>query len=192
MNTHPIIFSTPMVRAIMTGNKTQTRRIVNPQPHGGIRSSVFSRSGVEDGHGKEIKKRYGSPGDILWVRETFARYPDGYVVYKADFPDDGFGSEIVHLRTGKVFPLVWKPSIHMPRRASRIGLEITSLRIERLNNISERDAIAEGCRAWKENGKVTDTAVNDFAHLWDEINLKRGYSWESNPFVWVITFQIIP
>jgi len=78
----------------------------------------------------------------------------------------------------------------MPRMACRIELEITQLRIERLNSISESDAIAEGCQAWIENGQVVDTAVSDYAHLWNEINLERGYSWQSNPLVWVVTFRV--
>jgi len=173
---HPILFSGKMVRAIFAGKKSQTRRIVKKDPQG---KTPFT---------DEFPCPYGSTGHLLWVRETFAKYPDGFV-YKADFPDDGFGSGIVNLRTGENYQIVWKPSIFMPRMASRITLEITEIRIERLNTISESDAVAEGCQAWVENGQVTDTAVSDYAHLWDEINLERGYSWESNPYVWVVSFQ---
>jgi hypothetical protein len=171
MNEHPILFSRKMVRAILAGKKSQTRRIVKQNPQGKV---PFT---------DELPCPYGHTGDFLWVRETFAQYPDGFV-FKADFPDDGFGSGIVNLKTGENYPLVWKPSIHMPRKASRLLLEITELRIERLNSISESDAIAESC-----TGENFDTPVNDFIWLWDSINAERGYSWASNPFVWVVSFQ---
>ena len=174
---HPILFSREMVRAILYGRKTQNRRIVKQDPAGKI---PFTN---------ELPCPYGLTGDILWVRETFASAPHGFV-YKASYPDDWFGSQVVDMGTGEMIPLVWKPSIHMPRAACRIELEITELRIERLNSISESDAIAEGCQAWTENGQVVDTAVSDFSHLWDAINLSRGFGWDKNPWVWVVKFKL--
>lgn len=193
MKESPILFSEKMVRAILAGKKSQTRRIVNPQPHAGIRESVFVKSGIEDGHGREIKSPYGYIGDILWVRESWqAQNTSGlwwHEVPRNDRPLWNWAFTNPVEPAFESMPPRWIPSIHMPRMACRIELEITELRIERLNNISEGDAIAEGCQAWIENGQATDTAISDYAHLWNEINLERGYSWESNPFVWVVSFQ---
>jgi hypothetical protein len=178
MNEHPILFSRKMVQAILAGKKSQTRRIVKQDPQGKI---PFT---------DELPCPYGHTGDFLWVRETFAQYPDGFI-FKADFPDDGFGSGIVNLKTGDNYPLVWKPSIHMPRKASRLLLEITELRIERLNNISESDAIDEGATPSMVGGDLDYLKYRaGFQTLWNSINAERGYSWESNPFVWVVSFQI--
>ena len=199
----PIIFSTPMVQAILAGRKTQTRRIVKPQPSSGIRKSVFVKSGLEDGHGREIKPRY-QPSDILWVRETFCEVPyehnhvsikGGYITipkyaYKADSERDYTG--------------IWKPSIHMPREAARIFLRVTSVRVERLQEITAEDVIREGIE-YSDSGPyhwhVLDTKLNAwinfhfhdeaFKHLWDSLNAKRGYGWDTNPWVWVIEFERI-
>ena len=199
----PIIFSTPMVQAILAGRKTQTRRIVKPQPSSGIRKSVFVKSGLEDGHGREIKQRY-KPSDILWVRETFCEVPyehnhvsikGGYITipkyaYKADSERDYTG--------------IWKPSIHMPREAARIFLRVTSVRVERLQEITAEDVIREGIE-YSDSGPyhwhVLDTKLNAwinfhfhdeaFKHLWDSLNAKRGYGWDTNPWVWVIEFERI-
>ena len=167
MSEHPILFSAKIVRAILAGKKSQTRRIVKQDPQGKI---PFT---------DELPCPYGHTGDFLWVREVPR---NERLLWNWAFTNP---VEPAYEAT----PPRWIPSIHMPRMASRITLEITELRIERLNNISESDAIAEGCQAWEENGQVTDTAVSDYAHLWNEINLERGYSWESNPFVWVVSFQ---
>ena len=199
----PIIFSTPMVQAILAGRKTQTRRIVKPQPSSGIRKSVFVKSGLEDGHGREIKPRY-QPSDILWVRETCCEVPyeynhvpikGGYITipkyaYKADSERDYTG--------------IWKPSIHMPREAARIFLRVTSVRVERLQEITAEDVIREGIE-YSDSGPyhwhVLDTKLNAwinfhfhdeaFKHLWDSLNAKRGYGWDTNPWVWVIEFERI-
>ena len=165
MKERPIIFSTPMVKAILDGRKTQTRRVIKDQPPLSMRD-MFKP--------KNLKCPYGQVGDRLWVRETFKPYNCmGGFAYKADGD----------LSTG--FP--WKPSIHMPRGASRITLEITESRAERLQDISEEDAKAEGV-------KCCPNAVSDYKHhfmiLWDSINGKK-YPWDSNPWVWVISFKVV-
>lgn len=161
MKQHPILFSTPMVQAILSGAKTQTRRIVKPK---------YLERGSTPFH--TIKKSpYGLKGDQLWVRETFVwegdtgwqdMCPVGSFFYKADF-EDGDG------------PTKWKPSIFMPLRACRIFLEITEVRVERVRDISYEDAKDEGVEPC------------DFRELWGKIN--GAASWLSNPWVWVITFQ---
>ena len=170
-----------MVQAILAGKKSQTRRIVKQDPQGKI---PFT---------DELPCPYGHTGDFLWVRESWqAQNTSGLWWHEVPRYDRSLWNWAFTNPVEPAYeatPPRWIPSIHMPRMASRITLEITELRIERLNNISESDAIAEGCQAWVENGQVTDTAVSDYAHLWNEINLERGYSWESNPFVWVVSFQ---
>lgn len=157
----PILFSAPMIRAILDGRKTQTRRA------------------VKDDEGPQLGKsycRYGRPGDRLWVRETFCsdvvRAPHlPQIAYRADY------DEIPALR--------WKPSIHMPRWASRISLEITDVRVERLQHISEEDAVAEGVGG---NPTITPCfAAERFRTLWESIN---GIgSWDANLLVWVVSFR---
>lgn len=188
MTDRPILFSAPMVRAILAGTKTQTRRVITKFPwkfDGDNFMREFAHHDCPMGH----------PGDRLWVRETWAEtinvndmspWPDrphrffeesgSAVIYRADgewewLDDDGSIDE-GHSS--------WKPSIFMPRWASRITLEITKVRVQRLQEISEEDAKAEGC-----------SHVESFSNLWDSLNAKRGHSWESNPWVWVIEFRII-
>ena len=170
---HPIIFSSPMVRAILAGRKTMTRRIVkagtpddwNACPHWVI-------------------------GHKLWVRETFSLRQDcepdtdkarHYCMYRADggSPTDPMNW---HDYGGK-----WKPSIFMPRWASRITLEITGVRVERIFDISQKDCQAEGCPGGQNR---VPTPRQEFMALWDNINGKRA-PWASNPLVWVIEFRMI-
>lgn len=186
MKERPILFSGEMVRAILDGRKTQTRRVVKPQPNllrwCPIQSGRYD--GWDDEHGNPYPCPYGVPGDQLWVRETCLIHckprrlePKGEVVYKADFPDEATAEP------------GWNPSIFMPRWASRIQLEITNIRVERVQNISIPDAVAEGIRV------ITDPECPEpderYRVLWDTINAKRGYSWETNPWVWVIEFKRI-
>lgn len=193
----PILFSGPMVRAIIEGRKTQTRRLVKPQPNAGVRQSALSKSGLEDGHGREIRPRI-YVGDTLWVRETWTQdgrgkpEPGGHdaVFYRADFvgavPWKGF----------------WRPAIFMPRWASRLTLRVTGVRLQRLHVITEADAMAEGCtkvndgcyvfRGTKSDlaGLGHSDAVMAYACLWDEIN--GPDSWDANPWVWAYTFEVTP
>jgi len=198
MKERSIIFGSEMVKAILEGRKTQTRRVIKPQPASGIRFSPFVPGQVEDGHGRELRCPYAV--DRLWVRETWTEgynrlliegegddenavsiiYKDGTEIYRpcpaataehwGDFSLDGDLNPI------------WKSSMFMPRWASRITLEVVSVRVERLQEISDSDARAEGvlcdlnCR-------------RPFMELWDSINAKRGYGWDSNPWVWVIEFE---
>lgn len=192
MKASPILFSAPMIRALLEGRKTMTRRVVKPQPDYEI---VGGGSCWNDPKtGKRICCPYGQQGDLLWVRETWAPVgacARGGAWYKADteWPSDPYFDR-------------WKPSIHMPRWASRLTLKLTDVSVERLQDIWEDDAVAEGLYRYEEgdyNGDPDgndasmneDTATSAFVHLWDSINAKRGYSWESNPWVWALTFEVI-
>lgn len=189
----PILFSGPMVRAILDGTKTQTRRAVKPQPQGNdlqICTSAYDWQTCEDGylhglvagdHGYDALSfccPYGIPGERLWVRETWAHWSDGlgpvdessHILYRAD--------------TARPDPKRWRPSIFMHRADSRILLEITDVRVQRLQEISEEDARAEGV-----SGPFDDlfTPRLRFERLWEAIN--GADSWEANPWVWAVTFQ---
>ena len=189
----PILFSTEMVKAILDGRKkTQTRRIVKtPKDFGEMRdvfdddylnSHGFIAIDTSIGHGFKVRCPYGKVGDVLWVRETWRvdDYNSSETIYKADIPDEIL-SDIKGVAK-------WKPSIFMPRTASRITLEITNIRVERLQDITEVDAKAEGVQ---EGDDWLDFCLGQkhFAELWDKINEKRGYSWASNPFCWVLSFK---
>lgn len=191
MKERPILFSGEMVRAILDGRKTQTRRVITDQ-------SVISLR--PDGSLGKVQPRckHGQPGDRLWVRETWAMEGTDEtstlpLQYKADRSD--------WLKCSK-----WRPSIHMPRWASRITLEIESVRLERVQEITEEDAIAEGsflgrckCLAMQEKPRSPIEALfkqtschkhgKEFRALWDSINQPRGFGWYVNPWVWVITFK---
>ena len=177
MKERPIIFSGPMVRAILDGRKTQTRRVVKPQPDevkdpnakvALITCLRFYQAG------KEHSCPYGAPGDRLWVRETFAMESPTCPVYLAD-------------QTDKTTVERWKPSIHMPRWASRLTLEIVSVRVERSQDISEKDAAAEGCEPKPEKDHDIFKFTKGYETLWKSIN---GFgSWALNPWVWVIEFK---
>ena len=175
----PILFSTGMVQAIIAGHKTETRRIIKPQPgdDGLWNDSDFPRSlesklvgwngCTENGESKEFKCRYGQTGDILWVRESFA-VVSGKFVYKADMED-----------IPKWQDISWKPSIHIPRRAARILLEVIDVKVERLQQIDANGAICEGL-PW-------EGSLLNFIFLWGKINGPQ--SWDLNPWVWVIKFR---
>ena len=180
----PILFSGEMVKAILDGRKTMTRRVVNPQFTAlwgqGIRAghedaySIHVNIMADDGSWKWLKCPYGKPGDTLWVRETFAVNCVGghdFVFYRADCGSDGDGAK-------------WKPSIFMPRKHSRINLHITEVRAERLQAISEADMMAEGIT----HDPQIATWLK-FASLWNSINEGRGYGWDANPWVWVVSFE---
>ena len=173
MSERPILFSGPMVRALLDGRKTQTRRVVKPQPDaalGDLPGAAWNAGFVN------VSCPYGAPGDTLWARETWGPFEGGFI-YRADEgpnvkPDDGR----------------WHPSIHMPRWASRLTLHIKSVRVERLQEISEADALAEGCTAkLAEEAPALDEARQDFRELWESIN--GPGSWDANPWVWVVEFK---
>ncbi|PLC81902.1 hypothetical protein B6I41_16500 [Klebsiella pneumoniae] len=233
MKERGMIFNGEMVRAILDGRKTQTRRIMDPQPDDDIERSIFPnpevigwKSSRRHKHGSTTAHfcHYGKPGDRIWVRETWGvvshafsddglmidwvpdrpataihampfgnGYYSGYAIYAADGDftwgdDDGY-------EDGRS---CWKPSIHMPKAASRILLEITDVRVERLNAISEEDATAEGVPP--AGSLLPDypgtflTPKGDFAtakvafqRLWESIYGEE--SWKANPWVWVIEFK---
>ncbi len=217
--TRPILFKGEMVKAILEGRKTQTRRIVVPSQtaprvapltmepwiitgkygpewqtydDGRLLWTGYHPDYPSDEHAKWFACDYGEPGDRLWVRETHACPGDGQVVYRADHGDDwaayGLDPDFVALnREAGIDPVMWRwrPSIHMPRWASRIELEVVDVRVEQVQDISEVDVKAEG----------VSTDGNDwqdhFKNLWDGINLKRGYGWDVNPYVWVIEFKCV-
>ena len=188
----PILFSGPMVRAILDGRKTQTRRVVKLKCHDGFEVGP----NYEGEHwpvrgGDRMPCPYGKPGDRLWVRETHFKYGGGFI-YRADYGNltpisDGIGGP-------------WKPSIHMPRVASRISLEITGVRVDRLQDISNEDCVAEGITAIGKGVRMPDgryaqagryetkasTVRQLYSELWESIN--GPDSWAANPWVWVVEF----
>ena len=198
----PILFSGPMVKAILDGRKTMTRRIVKPQSLFDGKDAIVKRFPNQEGC------PYGKPGDRVWVREQhWFRKDDGITAYFD-------GSIRTHITAGfpnhycpatKPPPDDWPnnhkelgfrsvPSIHMPRWASRITLEITGVRVERLQEISNADAEAEGVRATEWAAKPLPLREQSlsvvklaFSHLWESINGKG--SWEANPWVWAIAFR---
>jgi len=188
MKAYPILFSTPMVQAILDGRKTQTRRVVK---------------------GKECwpKCPYGQPGDVLWVRESIAPTFGEYLhketnlpfIYKADVK--GL-TESEEKSLMKEFGFKYKPSIHMTKAACRIFLQVKDVRVERLQDISEYDAIAEGVKHWYSflyaENRYQDylnstsswrSSISSFQSLWASINGLE--SWDANPQVWVIEFERI-
>ncbi|HBR2265426.1 TPA: morphogenetic protein [Klebsiella pneumoniae] len=205
MTERGMIFNGEMVRAILDGRKTQTRRIMVPQPADDIERGIFPnpevigwKSSLRHKHGSTTAHfcPYGKPGDRIWVRETFQGplfdydLMDSYCkdptpfekpefcVYKADgvpAPEFYDADDELHC--------CWRPSIHMPRWASRILLEITDVRVERLRSMSQDDARAEGVIA--ASGPME--AGLAFRELWDSIYGEE--SWKANPWVWVIEFK---
>ena len=190
MKDHPILFSAPMVRAILEGRKTQTRRIIKGVNRGNcmiLKKSTKTKMGIET-HVLDATKNnlcpYGKPGDLLWVRETWMQeteegIPTGGIIYKASSNPVQDGD--IKLR--------WKPSIYMPKATTRIWLEITGVRVERLQDITEGDAEAEGVEPWSSNGLDFTSYLNSFEYLWNSLNEKRGFGWVENPWVWVIEFR---
>ena len=227
MKEYPILFSGEMVRAILEGRKTQTRRVIKPQPimmdsgtwyPSDVPGDGKNKTGLHYANENHMRKGlpfdfcpYGQPGDRLWVRETAKlrtitatswKVSSFDLYYKAD---DGL--VIFNNRAGRYAPykrIGFTPSIHMPRWASRITLEVVNIRVERVQDITYEDAVAEGIPgAGIVLGNITMllTQTNNmedaekvlrldmFSELWDKINLKRGYGWEVNPWVWVIEFK---
>ena len=223
----PILFSAPMVRALLDGRKTVTRRACKPQP------SVSAHTTSADGSpmtswwetGKDIVRcPYGQPGDRLWVRETFALLgnedgvcvdwadnvikgdeQDAARIYRASCPPGDYGLAQIPAKAewkpdteAMEYDGAWRPSIHMPRWASRILLEVTGVRVERLQDISGEQALAEGIYSNPDaNGMYTpdgdyhtskqDGPVRAFAALWEKIN--GDNAWNANPWVWVVKFK---
>lgn len=199
MKERPILFSGPMVRAILKGRKTQTRRVVKPQPkfkdfEDGRMLAFVDKWGYCPVERNLHLCPYGSTGDRLWVRETWHGSGNKKLALNPEHPMDSlsYRADWHGVDTG----LIWKPSIHMPRWASRITLEVKGVRVERLQDISEDDAKAEGVTP-KGDTYIAANVAKDSPHrmefwtLWQSINAKRGFGWDTNPWVWVIEFQPI-
>lgn len=196
MKYRPILFKGEMVRAILDLIKTMTRRTsrlddINENPNAWgfvemfeVGSELYAHFEHEEyGDIRTIRCPYGKPGDRLWVKETWGKGSENNteegIYYRAT--DPGWDDNETGFR--------WKPSIHMPRWASRITLEVVSVRAERLNDISEDDAFHEGCEPWTIEGPAGYelSYVEGFAQLWEIINGKG--SWSKNDWVWVIEFK---
>ncbi len=177
MRERPILMSAPMVRALLNGTKTQTRRVAMHTVCG-VRVARLAFDPAPDVRACP----YGAPGDLLWVRETHYVESSGYV--------DGSGRRILYRADGEA-PTTWTPSIHMPRWASRLTLRITDVRVERLQEISADDCRAEGHPTdWSRSPapEVHDDAARDwYRDLWDSIN--GSGAWDANPWVWVVEFE---
>ncbi len=185
MTDRPILFSGPMVRAILAGQKTQTRRVAK-----GVvarHTSTGEALANIDSAGPRVRCPYGQPGDRLWVRETFGHFerndtlkPGDTIYYRAD-------GECLELEP-------WRPSIHMPRWASRILLQVTGIRVERLQDITRADALAEGIVETRDGYGLPDGSHyhaddprESYWSLWEAIN--GPGSVQSNPWVWVVEFK---
>lgn len=217
MKERPIIFNTQMVKAILEGRKTQTRRVIVLcgkaykfmrehgydsiqhdeviYPDGGGNwigwdkdipgLAEFTKEAYPNGEG--FKCPYGQVGEKLWVRETLYRNPyfseAGYVADNS--------AVMVNQTLGDALNWRWKsdtlPAIFMPKEATRITLDITEIRVERLQEITDTDAVKEGIA----NGAYAVSPIRSFQKLWDSLNEKQGYRWKINPWVWVISFRAL-
>jgi len=236
MKERPILFRGEMVRAILDGRKTMTRRVVKTNNHSANLDTYFmdgepSVLGMQFTDGTKVKCPYGKVGDRLWVRETWGLRPyaveaigrkitnplSQFLWEGSDFSRPIATKEFIdnHILTwgvewewkaayaGDFSSVHWRPSTRMPRWASRLTLEITGVRVERLQDISDADALSEGVeRLINEDGfidyhpqwgkviKAMD-AASSFRSLWDSINAAHGLGWDTNPWVWVITFNMV-
>ena len=191
----PILFSAPMVRAILDSRKTQTRRIAKVTDKDCKPGMITPLAGFVP---RTIANHisycpYGKTGDRLWVRETFKQY-NGIISYKADGNWISDFNDIDNFNPHE--NIKWKRSIHMPRSASRILLEITGVRVERLQDISECDAKAEGSYVCDYFGRrLLDQSSNQgcykwgYRSIWESLN--GPGSWDLNPFVWVVEFKVL-
>ena len=206
MKERPIIFSAPLVRAILSGAKTQTRRVVKRYSADCIGwfddgDGLWAQRFIDPSSGRPYLKSWrdrcphGRPGDRLWVRETWKHIEGGAIYDASGGIVDSFDDEIIY-RANRPNHLYgpWRSARYMPRWASRLTLEITDVRVERLQDISEADAVAEGCKPIRpelvQDGLIVRpgrSAVEEFRLVWEEIH--GGGSWEKNPWVWVIEFK---
>lgn len=203
----PILFSGPMVRAILEGRKTQTRRAMKHQPilvagrtwtwpENGLAAKLSWGQGRDPNIEDAVSRLSPWPtGSHIWVRETWAYTTDYDGQYLMD------GRKALYRADGEtcITPTRWRPSIHMFRWASRITLEVTGVRIERVQDITEEDIRAEGLQPdetrhgqyrypdW--SGGWLRSPIVSFSLLWNSLNEKRGFAWELNPWVWVVSFR---
>lgn len=191
MKERPILFSGPLVRAILKGRKTQTRRVVKPIPQMVSDKNIATWDGdaavlmrLLDKAGRTCP--YGGSGARLWVRETFRLFDSSECACYDHCNCMSYHGKPVYRATADDGESKWTPSIHMPRWASRITLEITNVRVERLQDISESDANSEGCMLEPFDQDWTQCR-RWFMELWESIN--GAGSWDANPWVWVIEFK---
>lgn len=202
MKERPIPFIGPMVRAILDGRKTQTRRVVTvnrgrkkirpTEPyefdHDGV-LMVEDECGETHAFADYYPCPYGKPGDRLWVRETWS-IPSNEPLNGRTVPTEDVRYAASSYAVDIQNPANrWRPSIHMPRWASRLLLEITDVRVQRVQDISEADAEAEGVLPVHSNMGDTASYIGGFYFIWGDINEKRGFGWNANPWVWTITFR---
>ena len=210
----PILFNTEMVRAILDGRKTCTRRIVKDGiPDDAMwgytaftpKGYISCRGAYADGYGEGFYKLPYQPGDLLYVRETWgiSNMDDeskmAYIVYRASEEQKNEGCREVHLPDEKFEKMYesmtesepeWRPSIHMPKEAARIWLKVTDVRVERLQEISGEDLIREGIDLFQSN--YVRVAFDEFENIWNSTIKKSDldrYGWNANPWVWVIEFE---
>lgn len=182
MSEKPILFSAEMVKAILDGRKTMTRRIVKNKAFQQWLDVGMSDEAMKNPDNNWVDVCPWQPGDVLWVRETWCKNPvgSGYpYCYKASedswIYDDMEG--------------MWKPSIHMPRKVARLFLRVKNVRVERLQDITEEDAGAEGLQDFYGKRIPYISNITRFSDYWDTINSKSGYGWDVNPYVFVVEFE---
>ncbi len=189
----PILMSGPMVQAILDGRKTQTRRVVKPVPppdsHWDDAAKLFAIDGSSLGVMRSCP--YGWTGDRLWVKEGYSRCVCD--ACEKAWPKEGKpGHGVTYRADGERADWVYQSPIFMPRWASRLTLEITEVRVQRVAKISEADAMAEGAAPMlvpPDGGSAPH--VEGFRALWDSLNAKRGYGWATNCWVWAISFRAV-
>jgi hypothetical protein len=204
MKERPILMQADMVRAVLDGRKTQTRRVVTKQnsdcPEGFLNlniamarlenpsafcdSQYLKAPHITEDTRHRIYPKF-SKGDRLWVRETHARIPKMKGLHQVHYMADGSMPSISERHDAGL--LRKYPSIHMPRWASRILLEITDIRVERVQEIATEDALKEGVQ-WD---GAFEHPKDNFLLLWDSINAARGFGWAANPWVWVVEFKLL-
>lgn len=209
MSIKPILFNTEMVRAILDGRKSCTRRLVKPQPQGRLcytfaggdcgswgypSKTAYESWGYEyklseDITDEELKRRWNPPyhtDDILYVRETWHKGLERYI-YRANYSD----TEKFY-RGGKEIGMKWRPSIHMPKEAARIWLKVTNVRVERLQDITADSIRNEGLSSLAVHCGDMEIALKEWENLWNSTIKKSDldrYGWDANPWVWVIEFE---
>lgn len=190
----PIIFSTPMVQAILDGKKTQTRRVIKIDDAPENWKISIAGTSIVRTEPYDVKLPRYAVGDILWVRETFFCEPCTEDCAgrndENECPFNRVGNKCYGYKTqyagGRCDGVKWRPSIHMPREAARIFIRVKTVRVERVQDITAHDAIREGMES-----EIPFDTVDEFKELWNNLNAKRGYGWESNPWVWVYEFEKI-
>jgi hypothetical protein len=183
----PILFNTTMTRAILDDRKTVTRRVIKIDDAPENWNISIAGTSIVRTETYDVKLPRYAAGDILWVRETWCErlgvVDKGLYIYKAHVePQDEIHQYALDQNK-------WRPSIFMPREAARLFLRVKNVRVERLQDITEEDAIAEGMSKTLVDGVVFISAKGNFHVFWDSLNIKRGYGWDTNPWVWVIEFE---